>query len=296
MRKLPFTPDWDLLKGIKEDLVPVLFTEHQFDLIRKKCSKQMMTQTEKNEFSRTISRKMKAINKILGKETDNVFVYGKEKMIKTRLETSIKYLKKFTRKFKNKQIIITGSFLYKESYNDIDIFVVSKYEKEDYKEGKFHINYLTEDVYSSLFFASIKQLCLSNQKLEYQKTSEKIDLNTFISLYQELFNDLDKKFIGVRKTLREFLLQAAYLSNSTLPDSLELSKKINLILKAKRSAEVIKKIFVQTILVGVPSKEALITMKEMILSYKNLIKEYSQHKEYYLNLMGAFEEVAAIAG
>ena len=33
------------------------------------------------------------------------------------------------------KILISGSFLYKEKYDDIDLFIISKYKKEDYKDG-----------------------------------------------------------------------------------------------------------------------------------------------------------------
>jgi magnesium-transporting ATPase (P-type) len=150
MRKLDYIINLEHFRQIKRDIVPILLTEHQFHLTEKKFTNKKMTDSEKNEFSRTVSRKMRAINKILEKETDNVYIYGKNKIKKERLKLAIKYIKKFSRKFKNKHIFIVGSFLYNSKYNDIDVFVVSKYEKEDYRSGKFHINYLPEDVYDSL--------------------------------------------------------------------------------------------------------------------------------------------------
>lgn len=282
-------------REIKGDVVPVLFTEHQFDLIEKKMTDKKMTASERNEFSRTVSRKMKAVNKIMEKETGRVFIYGKDKIRKDRLGLAVEHLKKVSREFKNKHVFISGSFLYAK-YNDIDVFVVSKYEKEDYKSGKFHINYLTEDVYGSLFFASIKELCVSNRKMEGYKIKEEVSVDTFISVYQELFNDLDRKFGGIKFTLREFLLQAAVIGKAPIPDSLELREQIDSILKAKRPKEIIKKIFVKAILMGISPKRAVKVMKEIIKSYVGIIKEYRRHKVYYLDLMQAFKEVVSIAG
>ena len=121
MRKLEYGINLEHFKKIKQDIVPTLFTEHQFQLIKKKFTNKPMTQSEKNEFSRTISKKMKAIYKILNK--DNIFIYGNIKEEKLKIAKT--YLKKFSRKFKNKHVIISGSFLYKEKYNDIDIFVIT---------------------------------------------------------------------------------------------------------------------------------------------------------------------------
>ena len=47
---------------------------------------------------------------------------------------------------------------------------------------------------------------------------------------------------------------------------------------------------------GVDKKIALDAMGGMILSYKELIKEYKQHKNYYLDIMDAFNRVISIGG
>ena len=136
MRKLTYSIDLEHFKEIKNKIVTVIFTRHQFDLIEKKLTNKTLTHSEKNEFSRTISRKMNAISLISNKE--DIFIYGKEKIKKERLIKAKKYIKELTRKFKNKHILISGTFLYKKEYNYIDVFVVFKYEKEKYKLKKFH--------------------------------------------------------------------------------------------------------------------------------------------------------------
>lgn len=294
MRKLSFSVNLNQLKQVKKDIVPALFTEHQFELISKKFRNQKLSNSERNEFSRSISKKMKAIYSILEKETSGIHVCGKEKVILSRLNLAEKYLKRFSRKFKDKHVLISGSFLYNIKYNDIDVFVISKYDKDDYVEGKFHINYLPLEAYGSLFFASLRNLCVSNQKLSPRKITETVNLDTLISLYQELFNDLDRKFAGVKKTLREFLLQVAYLGKSPLPDSFELKQQVESILKLKHPSEMIKKFFVQAAVLGVQNKKSIIEAREMISSYKELIDEYPQHKAYYLDLISAFQEVVSI--
>lgn len=294
MRKLKYSINLKYFNEIKKDIIPVLFTKHQFDLINKKFSNKKMTDSEKNEFSRTISKKMIAINKILKKETKGIFVYGKEKIRQDRLRYAYKYINKFSRKFRNKHIIITGSFLYSKNYNDIDIFVISEYEKEDYNINKFHINYFTKDVYNSLFFKSITKLCISNKEILQYPLKEKINIDTFISLYQELFNDLDNSFKGIKSTLREFLLQASFISNAPIPDSLDLKHKIDNIIKFKNPKEIVKNIFINTVLIGIKKKKALIAMKNMISAYNELIREYKKHKNYYLDIMDAFKKVISI--
>jgi|SRR3989338_316453 len=296
MRKLRYSLNLPHLRRIKSDIVPALFTEHQFWLIEQKFKHKTMTASEKNEFSRTISRKMKAIYRLVGQEADSVFIYGKEKIRKDRIALATKYLKYFSRKFKNKHLFITGSFLYKEKYKDIDIFVLTKYDQKDHQEGRFHINYLTPEAYHSLFFRSATRLCISNRKIEIVGIRETINVNTLIALYQELFNDFNRKFKGIKKTLREFLLQAAYLSHAPLPASDELQAQIEAILETKEPANLIKKMFAQAIALGLPAKKAGSEMKEMIALYKETMREYPNHQEYYLDLIEGFQEVLALAG
>ncbi len=45
---------------------------------------------------------------------------------------------------------------------------------------------------------------------------------------------------------------------------------------------------------GCKKKESVTAKKMMIKSYKGLIKEYKQHKDYYIDLMAAFEKLIAI--
>jgi hypothetical protein len=130
--------------------------------------------------------------------------------------------------------------------------------------------------------------------MDSYKINEKIDIGTFISLYQELFGDFDKKYKGVKFTLREFLLQEAFVSKSPIPDSLELRQQIDSILKIKKPKEAIKKIFVRCIILGIRPKKAVKTMKEMIGSYLDIMKEYKKFKSYYLDLIQPFKEVIAI--
>ncbi len=294
MRKLGFELDWQHFRQIKSEIVPTLFTRHQFHLIEKKATAKKMTASERNEFSRAVSKRIKAINQFLGR--DNFFISGKEKILPERLILAKKYLRQFSRKFKNKHLIISGSFLYSQKYNDIDVFIVEKYEKNDSQQGQFQFNYLAEEVYHSLFFASLKKLCVSNQPLPASEIAEKINLDTFISLYQEVFNDFAQNPHAVKETLRNYLVQSAFLKNAPLPDSQELKIQIDSLLKLKNPTEIIKKIFVETVVLGIEPKDSLPSLKQMIDSYQEMIQEYTQHKGYYLGLIQAFQEVISLAG
>jgi len=294
MRKLTFQLNLAEIHKIKKEIVPTLFTEHQFNLIEKKFSHKSLTPSERNEFSRTISRKMNAIYALTAKESSGIFIFGKEKIIPSRLQLAITYLKKFSRKFKNKTLFITGSFLHQEQFQDIDIFVISKYDKEDYQEGKFHLNYLSEEAYGSLFLASARKLCVSNTDFSLSKITEKITSETYLSLYQELMNDIQNKSPGIKKTLREFLLQDAFLTKSPLPNSLELHQQVRIFLRMRNPQAILRKLFVRALVMGMPNKKEIIALKEMIASYKELIEEYPQHQQYYGETINTFKEVIAL--
>ncbi|MBI5392567.1 hypothetical protein HZA96_01740, partial [Candidatus Woesearchaeota archaeon] len=119
MRKLQFAINFKHLQRIEKEIVPALFTQHQFHLLRRKCLQQQMSASEKNEFSRSISRKMRAINALTHEDT--LFLYNAEKMILERMKAAKRYVRQLSRRFKNKHILISGSFLYKDNYNDIDV-------------------------------------------------------------------------------------------------------------------------------------------------------------------------------
>ena len=56
----------------------------------------------------------------------------------------------------------------------------------------------------------------------------------------------------------------------------------------------IKKIFVNSILLGAERTEAICLMEDMIRSYEDIMEEYKEYKDYYLDLMQAFKEVVSI--
>ncbi|MBI2151135.1 hypothetical protein HYU21_00210 [Candidatus Woesearchaeota archaeon] len=284
---------WTRVQRFKDEIVPILFTEHQFDLLRKKAKQEKFTASEKVEFSRSISKKLKAISLMMGKE-NKLFVYDKGKILPERLKQAKKLLRKFSRRFKNKPIIIGGSFLYSERYNDIDIFVIEKYEKEDYEKNNYHINYLQPSALNSLFLNSLSKVCLSNFDLSMIKVEEKVTANQIISKYQEIQRDLasdnQKNNNWLKIDLREFIIDCYYAGNKIILDSSQLRSILNNLLQKKNRKKLIQKMFVQAILMGFENKEVKAISINMIKSYKDLIKGY-KNKKYYMELINTFHEV-----
>ena len=286
-----FKPEfnWTKLRNLKAEMVPVLFTEHQFYLINKKSKKHKLTASEKVEFSRSISKKIKALAKIMGKE--NMFVYGQEKMIPERLALAKKYLNEFSRRFRNKQVVIAGSFLYSKKYNDIDVFIIEEYDKDDFHREDIHFNYLPPKALNSLFLNSLGKICLANFYLGHLIIKETITSNQIISKYQEIRQDLaEKKSDWLKIDLREFIIDSYYASNKIILDSIQLRDLLNHYLNHKNKEKLIQKLFVNTLLTGFPNSEIKKTSQQMIKSYQEILKKYPR-PEYYYPIIDTFQEV-----
>jgi hypothetical protein len=293
MRKLSFKLDLDHIKSIKQEIVPYIFTNHQYNLILKRFSNKSLTLSEKNEFSRSISKRMKAIYTLLKK--DEFYVYGLNKMLPKRVSLAKKYIKQFSRKYKNKHIILTGSFLYQEKFNDIDIIVISKYEKSELFHDRFHITPLTEDVYGSIFYESVSKLAISNKPI-LPELNENISLDNFISSFQETFNLLYQKHKSSKFVLRDFILKSYHVSNQSIPDSFQLNNLINSIISSKNPSKLLKNIFVNSVIIGFSSKKLKKPFSLMKNLYKSNARNNKQHKKYYLDQMKVYQEVLEIAG
>ncbi|MEK6938419.1 MAG: hypothetical protein AABX04_05220 [Nanoarchaeota archaeon] len=282
------------LLNMKAEMVPVLFTEHQFHLIRKKAQQQRLTASEKVEFSRSVSKKITALAKVMGKE--DIFVYGQEKMIPERLVLAKKHLKRFSRRFRNKRIVIAGSFLYSKKYNDIDIFIIEEYDKDDFRENNLHFNYLPQKALNSLFLNSLRKICLANFHLSHLTVTETITSGQIISKYQEVRQDLaEKKPDWLKIDLREFIINCYYASNKIILDSIQLRDLLNHYFEHKNKDKLIQKLFVNTLLTGFPNSEIKKTSRQMIQSYREILKEYP-HPKYYNPIINTFQEVLDCAG
>jgi len=276
-------------------LVPSIFTERQFELLGKKVQEKKLNKVEQVYFSRAIAKKLQAISS-LADLTERVFVEGEEKMIPERKKEAIKLLKTIERNHKGIKILIAGSFLYNKKYNDIDVFLISKYEKEDYRKNKVHFNYLNSDVVDSLFFSSLSKICVANFDLGFLKVKEEISLNQIITKYQEVMDDiLNKNNKWLKIDLRDFIVDCNYVGEGVIMDSDQLRKVLDNLLRRKNKAKLINKLFVYSVLNGFKDKEVKTASLNMIKSYQDLMKKYSKFKEHHQVLINVFNEVLSCA-
>ncbi len=290
MRKL-YLPSTEELIPRQQELVPALFTARQFEILLNKASNNQLTATEQVYFSRSISPKIKALQSFL--PSQNYYVLGSDHILPERKIAARKLLKTLERNHKGLRILITGSFLYSKKHEDIDVFLISAYEKEDFVSQGIHYNYLTPDIAGTIFFASLAKLSISNFNSSISVT-EKIELSRVISLYQEVMKDIrENNRNWLKRDLRDFLLETTYRREGLVLDSLQLRNRIKRILAFKNPVPLLTQVFVQTLLLGFTLQQVREASQQMISSYRELQKEYLS-ADYSL-LIHSFTEVLQCA-
>lgn len=127
-----------------------------------------------------------------------------------------------------KYCFITGSFLYKEKYEDIDIFVITrskkKMQKLDLKNSKANITMLDfNDVYS-LFYNSASKSCIAKNLLPVKQL--KVTLSDYWNVVNEAIPTLLNQKNNFQKEIRFFILYTEYFKNRNILDTLQLTQKI----------------------------------------------------------------------
>lgn len=280
------------LRMIEENqdmLIGRIFTKLQLDILKKKIKKKALDSNEKTYYYKYIKPKIKAMLSFSG--IDQLNIKGREHIIKERIPKATKILSQLSRKHKNQKIMISGSFLFNEKYNDIDAFIFLKYNKEDYKKGKIHVNFLPESAINSLFFSSLSQISISNFRY-LSKTGFTIKLEDILQTYEIVISYvLGKK--GYMQELRKFFLEIEYLSKGVIlnPKQLyNLKKKITY----KNVIKLLSNTLVNSLLYGYKKKKIQNNLKKHIHNYSGLLKQYHHAKNLEIYIK-AYKEAIQIA-
>lgn len=145
-----------------------------------------------------------------------MFIYSPENILPERLAE----VKKILQRVPYKHAFITGSFLYEEEYNDIDVFIISRTKKTFKIEG-CDVHFIDFNQASSLFFHSVTKQCVSKSIIPVKK------LRVRISDYWELLNEILTPVAGdinMKKETRMAILYTIYLSQGIVLDSYSLKK------------------------------------------------------------------------
>lgn len=145
-----------------------------------------------------------------------------EKIITER----IKQAKELLEQIPAKHGFITGSFLYKQDYKDIDIFVISRTTKKlnvDHKKVKITaIDF--NDLYS-LFYHSISKSCISKNILPTKPL--KVTLADYWHIINEAVPTILNKKDKYHKDIRFLILYTEYFRTGEILDTYQLNKKIS---------------------------------------------------------------------
>jgi len=242
------------------------------DILKKKLKKQSLNSNEKTYYYKYIKPKVRAMMSFFN--INEINIIGKEYMINDRLKEATEILHKLEKKHKGKKIILSGSFLFNQKYNDIDAFVFSKYINEDYKKGKLHVSFLKESAIESLFFSSLSQISISNFVFS-RKQDFNIELNRILHAYEMLINSiLNKENCG--KNLRDFILETEYVSKNVILNSKQLFHIKEKLLR--KDPGFLSDIFINTLVLGFGKSMLSEKLQVLICDYKKLLKEYKSAK------------------
>lgn len=239
------------LKKAKGCLIPYIFSENYFNILKKKLCDRKLSENERYYYNHFIKKKLQGMVKLFGV---SIGVNGEEFIRKDRLERTVNLLRKYSKKFK-KRVLVSGSFLYNEKYNDIDVFVISKYNKEDYRDGRIHVNYLSSDVEGSLFLKSISEISVSNFSFG-KEIKEEYFLSDILHLY-ELVILLILQGDSFVSELRDLILRMEYVFDDVVLNSMQLKKVVDKIVRSKFSVEIINKYVISKIVCISGAKKVL---------------------------------------
>jgi len=155
-----------------------------------------------------------------------------ETILKERISEAENLLNQIPAKY----CFISGSFLYKENYNDIDIFVISRTKKELKLENKkVKITIIDFNDLYSLFYHSITKSCISKNILP--KRPLKVTLSDYWQVINEAIPTLLNQKNKFHKDVRSLILYTEYFKTGAVLDTFQLAQKISFF---KNHTEIIK--------------------------------------------------------
>jgi len=275
----------DMVKKNESNLDGRIFTSLQLNVLKKRLQKKELNINERTYYYKYIKPKLEAMFSFFNITEMNI--NGREYMIDNRITKAVEILNQIKKKHKNKKIMISGSFLFNKDYTDIDVFIFTKYNKDDYKKGKIHINFLPENAFDSLFFSSLSKVSISNF-FNTPKNEFNVELSSVLESYEFLINSILNKE-NYKKELRDFLLNTEYISRGVILNTRQLyglRKKI-------KNIKMISNTLVNALILGYKKSILNNNLKKYIVDYKRLLKQYkSENLNEYIQ---TYEKVIKLA-
>lgn len=150
-----------------------------------------------------------------------MIIYSPENILPERIAEAERILSQIS----SKHCFITGSFLYKESYKDIDIFVITRTKKKiTLSEKKAKVTIIDFNELYSLFYHSITKSCISKSILP--KKSLKVTFSDYWQVINEAIPTLLNQKNKFKKEVRSLVLYTEYFKTGEVLDTFKLDQKI----------------------------------------------------------------------
>lgn len=249
----------------KQQFIPHLFTVKQIKLLEKYLTQKKLTNTEKTNLYSTLKKKIEA----LGILKEEYYVRGIE-MIPERVERAKEILKELN--YEN--AFISGSFLFKRDYGDIDIYVIGRTRKQ-YHLGKRQFIFITEKELKTPLFFSAAVYSVSTFPVKVKPIIKKVKISEIMFTYQVSINEILDN--DDQKTLRHLLFYYYLYVKKKIVDShaLYISWKELLILPRKERIQKINQLTQEILCALYSSRYLYIGASKFQHTTTKLMKEYS---------------------
>jgi hypothetical protein len=258
----------------KKLFVPSLFTSKQVNILHKYNHKETLNNTEKAYLYSTIKRKIDALNTL----KEEFYICG-EDMIPERVEQA----KKILNELKPKKAFISGSFLYKKEYNDIDIFILNN-RRKSYRQDKKHFTFISEKDLSLPLFVSAAKYSVGTlppiQKIEIKRQP----INSLIFTYQWIINQVLED--EDQKELRDLVFQYFIQVNKTILNARSIDLQVQNIKELSKEQRIkeINRLTKEILINSYSAKYLYLALFKFIKSIKEMSKEYqTENIPIYLN-------------
>ncbi|MBI4918768.1 hypothetical protein HY837_02480 [archaeon] len=125
-----------------------------------------------------------------------------------------------------KHCFISGSFLFKDKYEDIDLFVVSRSKKTlRVKNKKVKITVIDFNTLYSLFYHSVSKSCISKNILPTRPL--KVTMADYWQVINEAIPVLLNQKNKFHKSIRFLVLYTEYFKTGEVLDTFQLSRKVS---------------------------------------------------------------------
>ena len=267
----------------KERFIPHLFTLTQISLLESYLKHKKLTRSEKTYLYSTIKKKMDALTLL----REEYYIQGSN-MIPERVEQAKQILKGLNQP----RAFISGSFLFKPDYGDVDIYILAK-KRMSQLQGNKHLMYITEkNLRHPIFFSSL-QYSVATFSMSTLKPDIKMPkFNELIMAYEMAINEIldndDQKM--VRDLLFEYHLQIKHV----VLDSYSLHQQFEEV-KTKDIHEKITMVnaLAKELLLKIYSKKYLYhELGPFIKNLQETIKEYKTNDNIliYAQLLGEVKD------